>query len=118
MSDENRGYVRAVQSEVFRAGVSGRRPAVPVDPAALERAARSSAAPSTGTAGRVPERPARYTSDCTSRANPRLSLMWSLPCDRHVRVSVVARPAGPAGSGRARQGGRGRHRPSGGGCTA
>jgi lactate 2-monooxygenase len=40
MSDENRGYVRAVQSEVFRAGVSGRRPAVPVDPAALELAAR------------------------------------------------------------------------------
>ncbi|MEV1128468.1 alpha-hydroxy-acid oxidizing protein [Agromyces sp. NPDC049794] len=40
MSDESRGYVRAVQSEVFRAGVSGRRPAVPVDPAALERAAR------------------------------------------------------------------------------
>ena len=40
MSDENRGYVRAVQSEVFRAGVSGRRPAVPIDPAALELAAR------------------------------------------------------------------------------
>ncbi len=39
MSDENRGYVRAVQSEVFRAGVSGRKPAVPVDAAALERAA-------------------------------------------------------------------------------
>lgn len=40
MSDESRGYVRAVQSEVFRAGVNGRKPAVPVDPAALERAAR------------------------------------------------------------------------------
>lgn len=41
MSDETRGYVRAVQSEVFRAGVSGRRPAVPVDAEGLERAART-----------------------------------------------------------------------------
>ena len=40
MSDENRGYVRAVQSEVYRAGVSGTKPAVPVDAGALERAAR------------------------------------------------------------------------------
>ncbi|WP_448002220.1 alpha-hydroxy-acid oxidizing protein [Agromyces bauzanensis] len=45
MSDENRGYVRAVQSEVFRAGVSGRKPAVPVDAAALERAARKAIPP-------------------------------------------------------------------------
>ena len=40
MADENRGYVRTVQSEVYRAGVSGTKPAVPVDLDALERAAR------------------------------------------------------------------------------
>ncbi|HEX6366350.1 MAG TPA: alpha-hydroxy-acid oxidizing protein [Agromyces sp.] len=40
MADENRGYVRAVQSEVYRAGVGGTRPAVPVDSDLLERAAR------------------------------------------------------------------------------
>src|SRR5688500_10618382 len=39
MSD-NRGFARDVQSEVYRAGLSGTRPAVPVDGAALERAAR------------------------------------------------------------------------------
>ncbi len=38
--DENRGFARTVQSEVYRAGVSGRRPAVPVDFASLEQAAR------------------------------------------------------------------------------
>jgi lactate 2-monooxygenase len=40
MTDATRGYVRAVQSEVYRAGVSGTKPAVPVDFGALERAAR------------------------------------------------------------------------------
>ncbi|WP_344312290.1 alpha-hydroxy-acid oxidizing protein [Agromyces terreus] len=41
MSDaDGRGIGRAVQSEVYRAGLSGSKPAVPVDPAALERAAR------------------------------------------------------------------------------
>ncbi|MDQ2660668.1 MAG: alpha-hydroxy-acid oxidizing protein [Actinomycetota bacterium] len=40
MSDETRGYVRVVQSEVYRAGLSGTKPAVPVDFGALERAAR------------------------------------------------------------------------------
>ena len=40
MTDAHRGYARAVQSEVYRAGVSGAKPAVPVDYAALERAAR------------------------------------------------------------------------------
>lgn len=39
-ADDARGYVRAVQSEVFRAGVSGTKPRVPVDFDALERAAR------------------------------------------------------------------------------
>jgi lactate 2-monooxygenase len=39
MSD-NRGFARDVQSEVYRAGLSGTRPAVPVDGVALERAAR------------------------------------------------------------------------------
>ena len=38
--DDHRGYGRATQSEVYRAGVSGTRPAVPVDVDALERAAR------------------------------------------------------------------------------
>ncbi len=38
MSDEPRG-ARARQTDIFLAGVSGRRPAVPVAPAALERAA-------------------------------------------------------------------------------
>ncbi|GAA1800886.1 alpha-hydroxy-acid oxidizing protein [Agromyces neolithicus] len=38
--DDNRGYGRATQSEVYRAGLSGTRPAVPVDVVALERAAR------------------------------------------------------------------------------
>ena len=40
MSDAQRGYARAVQSEVYRAGVGGTKPAVPVDQSALERAAR------------------------------------------------------------------------------
>lgn len=40
MSDAQRGYARAVQSEVYRAGVAGTKPAVPADHAALERAAR------------------------------------------------------------------------------
>ena len=40
MSDAQRGYARAVQSEVYRAGVGGTRPTVPVDPTALEAAAR------------------------------------------------------------------------------
>lgn len=40
MTDAQRGYARAVQSEVYRAGVAGTKPAVPVDSAALERAAR------------------------------------------------------------------------------
>ena len=38
--DDHRGYGRATQSEVYRAGLSGIRPAVPVDFDALERAAR------------------------------------------------------------------------------
>ena len=38
--DDQRGYGRAAQSEVYRAGLSGTRPAVPVDVDALERAAR------------------------------------------------------------------------------
>jgi lactate 2-monooxygenase len=40
MTDANRGYARTVQSEVYRPGVSGTRPAVPVDATALERAAQ------------------------------------------------------------------------------
>ncbi|GAA1840106.1 alpha-hydroxy-acid oxidizing protein [Agromyces salentinus] len=41
MSDaDDRGIGRAVQSEVYRAGLSGTRPTVPVDSVALERAAR------------------------------------------------------------------------------
>jgi lactate 2-monooxygenase len=40
MSDAQRGYARVVQSEVYRAGVGGAKPAVPVDHAALEQAAR------------------------------------------------------------------------------
>lgn len=40
MADDDRGYARATQSEVYRAGLSGTRPAVPVDVDALERAAR------------------------------------------------------------------------------
>ncbi|MFF2272504.1 alpha-hydroxy-acid oxidizing protein [Agromyces sp. NPDC058136] len=40
MADDDRGYGRARQSEVYRAGLSGIRPAVPVDAEALERAAR------------------------------------------------------------------------------
>lgn len=40
MADDDRGYGRATQSEVYRAGLSGIRPAVPVDLDALERAAR------------------------------------------------------------------------------
>ena len=40
MTDAHRGYARAVQSEVYRAGVNGTKPAVPVDADALERAAR------------------------------------------------------------------------------
>lgn len=35
------GVGRAVQSRIFRAGVSGRRPVVPVEPVALEAAARA-----------------------------------------------------------------------------
>ena len=35
-----RGISRRTQSEIYRAGISGTRPAVPVDPVALERAAR------------------------------------------------------------------------------
>jgi len=35
-----RGISRRTQSEIYRAGISGTRPAVPVDPSALERAAR------------------------------------------------------------------------------
>jgi lactate 2-monooxygenase len=35
-----RGISRRTQSEIYRAGISGTRPAVPVDPIALERAAR------------------------------------------------------------------------------
>ncbi|GGI45244.1 lactate 2-monooxygenase [Agromyces flavus] len=40
MTDANRAVARAAQSDIYRAGLSGTRPAVPVDPAALERAAR------------------------------------------------------------------------------
>ena len=40
MTDANRAVARAVQSDIYRAGLSGTRPVVPVDPAALERAAR------------------------------------------------------------------------------
>ena len=40
MGDAQRGYARVVQSEVYRAGVGGTKPAVPVDQAALEQAAR------------------------------------------------------------------------------
>ncbi|MGR0318443.1 alpha-hydroxy-acid oxidizing protein [Agromyces sp. ZXT2-3] len=39
MAEANRGFARSVQSEVYRAGLSGERPQVPVDPDALERAA-------------------------------------------------------------------------------
>ncbi|MEZ3161615.1 alpha-hydroxy-acid oxidizing protein [Microbacterium sp. BWT-B31] len=35
-----RGISRATQSEIYRAGISGAKPAVPIDPDALERAAR------------------------------------------------------------------------------
>lgn len=35
-----RGIARATQSEIYRAGISGSRPRVPIDPAALEAAAR------------------------------------------------------------------------------
>lgn len=35
-----RGIARRTQSEIYRAGISGSRPRVPVDAAALERAAR------------------------------------------------------------------------------
>ncbi len=45
MTDAHRGYVRAVQSDVYRAGLSGTKPAVPVDQEALERAARKAASP-------------------------------------------------------------------------
>ncbi|WP_350348180.1 alpha-hydroxy-acid oxidizing protein [Agromyces sp. G08B096] len=38
--DTSRGFARAVQSAIYRAGISGRRPAVPTSPAALEQAAR------------------------------------------------------------------------------
>lgn len=38
--DAARGYGRATQSEVYRAGLGGVKPAVPVDAAALERAAK------------------------------------------------------------------------------
>ncbi|MFF2495723.1 alpha-hydroxy-acid oxidizing protein [Agromyces sp. NPDC058064] len=40
MADDDRGYGRATQSEVYRAGLSGIRPKVPVDVDELERAAR------------------------------------------------------------------------------
>jgi lactate 2-monooxygenase len=40
MTDATRGFARAVQSEVFRAGLSGTRPSVPVDPRRLARAAK------------------------------------------------------------------------------
>lgn len=40
MGDAQRGYARVVQSEVYRAGVGGAKPAVPVDQIALEQAAR------------------------------------------------------------------------------
>jgi lactate 2-monooxygenase len=40
MGDAQRGYARVVQSEVYRAGVGGTKPAVPVDNSALEQAAR------------------------------------------------------------------------------
>ncbi|GAA1956670.1 alpha-hydroxy-acid oxidizing protein [Agromyces allii] len=40
MSDDERGFGRATQSEVYRAGLSGDRPKVPVDVAALEVAAK------------------------------------------------------------------------------
>jgi lactate 2-monooxygenase len=40
MGDAQRGYARVVQSEVYRAGVGGTKPAVPVEQAALEQAAR------------------------------------------------------------------------------
>ncbi|MGW4929001.1 alpha-hydroxy-acid oxidizing protein [Agromyces sp. NPDC004153] len=40
MGDAQRGYARVVQSEVYRAGVGGTKPAVPVDHTALEQAAR------------------------------------------------------------------------------
>ena len=45
MTDAHRGYARAVQSDVYRAGLSGTKPAVPVDQEALERAARKAASP-------------------------------------------------------------------------
>ncbi|MFF2388722.1 alpha-hydroxy-acid oxidizing protein [Agromyces sp. NPDC058104] len=40
MADDDRGYGRATQSEVYRAGLSGIRPKVPVDVDELEGAAR------------------------------------------------------------------------------
>ena len=40
MGDAQRGYARVVQSEVYRAGVGGTKPAVPVDNSELEQAAR------------------------------------------------------------------------------
>ena len=36
MTDAHRGYARAVQSAIYRAGISGTRPRVPVDAARLE----------------------------------------------------------------------------------
>ncbi|MFS0894417.1 alpha-hydroxy-acid oxidizing protein [Microbacterium sp. 179-I 3D3 NHS] len=38
----HRGISRRTQSDIYRAGISGAKPAVPVDPAALQRAARRS----------------------------------------------------------------------------
>ncbi|WP_240665878.1 alpha-hydroxy-acid oxidizing protein [Agromyces sp. LHK192] len=43
--DTGRGFARAVQSAVYRAGISGRRPAVPTTFAGLEEAARRALAP-------------------------------------------------------------------------
>jgi len=40
--DRSRGYGRQTQSEIYRAGISGARPKVPVDPTELEEAARRS----------------------------------------------------------------------------
>ena len=62
--DDHRGYGRATQSEVYRAGLSGTRPAVPVDVDALERAARkavSSEAFAYLRAAPAPRRPWRPT---------------------------------------------------------
>lgn len=43
--DDGRGVSRRRQSAIFRAGISGARPAVPVDADALERAARKALSP-------------------------------------------------------------------------